>query len=211
MALTPLTARAAEWIGRALERRQIAALSLDGELGTDRPPIIVAGFGRVGQMLAGFLESRDLPYIAIEREIDVVRRKRLEGAPVYYGDASHPEILRRLGVARAAALVVTTDDGRAAEHIVSVARKEAPDLFIIARGRDAAHAQGLFDRGADEVIPEAIEAALQLAETLLRSVGVDAETAARLIEERRRLEHAGLEDRGATAAAPAGPVRRTIR
>jgi CPA2 family monovalent cation:H+ antiporter-2 len=211
MALTPLVARAAEWIGRTLERRQVAGLGIEGEPEPGQRLVIIAGFGRVGQLMSTILEARDLPYVAVEREIEIVRQKRVEGAPVFYGDASRPETLRRFGIAQAAALVVTTDDGRAAEHIVSVARKQAPELFIIARGRDAEHAQGLFDRGADEVIPEAIEAALQLAENLLRAVGMDEKTAARIIEERRRLEHAGLEGRGAGAPAAASPAADNAR
>jgi CPA2 family monovalent cation:H+ antiporter-2 len=200
MALAPLVARGAEWIGRRLERRQVAGLNSE-EPGPDARPVIIAGYGRVGQMLAAMLQARRLPYLAIERDIEIVRQRRLDGVPVFYGDASRPDTLRRMGVTKAAALVVTTDDGRAAEHIVSVARKEAPDLFIIARGRDADHAKGLFDRGADEVIPEAIEAALQLAETLLLAVGLDAESAARIVEERRRLEHSGLEGRATVPSA----------
>jgi monovalent cation:proton antiporter-2 (CPA2) family protein len=208
MALAPVVARLAENIGRRLEQRHAADLASDQAAPAGRP-VIIAGFGRVGQMLSTMLEARGLPYLAIEREIEIVRQKRIDGSAVYYGDASRLDTLRRLGVARAAALVVTTDDGRAAEHIVSVARSEAPELFIVARGRDADHAQGLFDRGADEVIPEAIEAALQLAETLLVAVGLDAEAAARIVEERRKLEHAGLEGRGTLPSARPAATRRS--
>jgi CPA2 family monovalent cation:H+ antiporter-2 len=197
MALAPVIARAAETIGRLLERKQAVGLGPQAELEPDRRPVIIAGFGRVGQMLASILDAREISYVAIERDIEVVRQRRLDGAAVVYGDASRPETLRRLGVSGARALVVTTDDGLAAEHIVATARKEGPELVILARGRDADHAMGLLDRGADEVIPEAIEAALQLAETLLRAVGLDADTAARMIEERRRLELSGLRDYGA--------------
>jgi monovalent cation:proton antiporter-2 (CPA2) family protein len=208
MALAPVVARLAENIGRRLEQRHAADLASDQAAPAGRP-VIIAGFGRVGQMLSTMLEARGLPYLAIEREIEIVRQKRIDGSAVYYGDASRLDTLRRLGVARAAALVITTDDGRAAEHIVSVARSEAPELFIVARGRDADHAQGLFDRGADEVIPEAIEAALQLAETLLVAVGLDAEAAARIVEERRKLEHAGLEGRGTLPSARPAATRRS--
>lgn len=206
MAIAPLIARAAESLGQSLERRRAAHLGLGPEPGGEPRPVMIAGYGRVGQMLSAMLDARGLPYLAIERDIDIVRAKRIEGAAVYYGDASRPETLRRLGVARSAALVVTTDDGLAAEHIVSVARKEVPDLFILVRARDQRHALGLLERGADEVIPETVEAALQLAETLLIALGLDARAAADLVEARRRQERSALE-RGAllaedTAAAP---------
>jgi K+:H+ antiporter len=209
MVLAPLIARAAEAVGRGLEHRQAAGLGPQEEIEPDRQRVIIAGFGRIGQMLASILDARGLSYVAIERDIEVVRQQRLDGAAVYYGDASRPEILRRLGVTGARALVVTTDDGRAAEHIVATARKEGPDLVILARGRDADHAIRLLDRGADEVIPEAIEAALQLAENLLRAVGLDADTAARTIAERRRLEQSGLRDYGARPTSRTQADRRS--
>jgi monovalent cation:proton antiporter-2 (CPA2) family protein len=194
MALAPIVARAADRIARRLERRHGAEFMEDPQSRTRGKPVVIAGYGRVGQMLAAMLEARNIPYLAIEREIDIVRSRRLDGAPVSYGDASRPETLRRLRLADAAALVVTTDDGRAAEHIVRVARAEAPDLFILARGRDSAHARGLLELGANEVIPETVEAALQLAETLLVGVGLEADAVARLVAERRKLELSILDE-----------------
>lgn len=196
MAVSPLVARLAEGLGRSLEHRLVADLEWRAEPGTDARPVIIAGFGRVGQMLSAMLETQDLPYLAIERNVEIVRGKRIEGVPIYYGDASRAETLRRLGVANASAVVVTTDDGRAAEHIVSVARREAPNMFILARARDARHADGLLARGADKVISETVEAALQMAENLLVAIGLDADTAARVVEERRRIEFSRLEPQG---------------
>ncbi len=196
MAVSPLIARLAEYLGRSLEHRLVADLGWGAGPITGARPVIIAGFGRVGQMLSAILEMQGLPYLAIERNVEIVRGKRIEGVPIYYGDASRPETLRRLGVANATAIVVTTDDGRAAEHIVSVARSEAPSLFILARARDARHAEGLLERGADQVIPETVEAALQLAENLLIAVGLDTNAAARIVEERRRMELSRLGPQG---------------
>lgn len=209
MAIAPLLARTAETLGQRLERRFVARSQPGLEGKADGAPVIIAGFGRVGQMLAEMLAARGVPYLAIDRDVEIVRQKRITGAPVFYGDASRPETLRRLGVARASALVVTTDDRRAAEHIVSIARTEAPKLFILARAHDAHHAQGLLDRGADEVIPETVEAALQLGGALLRGVGLDAGTVELILEERRRIGRADLEPRGPTTAHPTEPTRRS--
>jgi monovalent cation:proton antiporter-2 (CPA2) family protein len=209
MALAPIVARAADRIARRLESRQGAGLMAEPRSQGRGKPVVIAGYGRVGQMLAAMLEARGIPYLAIEREIEIVRNSRLDDAPVYYGDASRPETLRRLKLTEAAALVVTTDDGRASGHIVSVARAEAPELFILARGRDSAHARGLLELGANEVIPETVEAALQLAETLLIGVGLEADTAAKVVAERRRLELSILEEQEPSLASGREAHRRS--
>ena len=188
MALAPLLARAAEGLGRGLGRRGLADAEPPPDALEGTRKVVIAGFGRVGQMLSILLEANKIPYLALERDVDVVRNRRMEGAPVYYGDASRPETLRRLDLSRIVALVVTTDDGRAAEHIVSVAHGEAPELFILARARDAEHGRQLLALGADEVVPETIEASLQLGHALLLGIGVDPELAEAGVEERRRFE-----------------------
>ena len=192
MVLAPLVTRLAEAMGRRLERRGAADLESPASSEETTPPVLIAGFGRVGQMLSQLLEAHGFPFLAVERDFDIVRSKRVEGAPVLYGDAGRPETLRRLKIGAAAALVVTTDDGVAAEHIVAAARSEAPGLLILARARDARHARDLIDRGADEAVPEAIEASLQLAEVLLTGIGLPEEAVVQSIEERRGIELAGV-------------------
>src|SRR5215470_348834 len=104
------------------------------------PRVIVAGFGRVGQTVAAMLEVHKVRYVAIDRDADRVARQRKQGAPVYFGDVSQLDLLRRLHLETARALVVTLDDPAAADELVAAARQERKDLLIIARARDAAHA-----------------------------------------------------------------------
>src|SRR5260370_33293131 len=85
------------------------------------------------------------------------------GAPVYFGDMTQIELLRRLHLDTARALVVTLDDPAAADELVAGARAERSDLLIVARARDAAHAAHLYRTGASHAVPETIEPSLPLA------------------------------------------------
>jgi CPA2 family monovalent cation:H+ antiporter-2 len=82
------------------------------------------------------------------------------------------ELLRRLGLDTAQALVVTIDQRERADAIVQAARRERPDLLIVVRARDASHAAHLYAMGASDAVPETIEASLQLSESVLVDLGV---------------------------------------
>lgn len=87
-----------------------------------KPRVLIAGFGRVGQTVAAMLEVHRIPYVAIDRDPDHVAQRRAEGRPVFYGDMTQIELLRRLDLDTAHALVVTMDDRRAADELVTTAR-----------------------------------------------------------------------------------------
>jgi monovalent cation:H+ antiporter-2, CPA2 family len=134
--------------------------------------VIIAGFGRVGQTVAAMLEAHRVPYVAVDRDPDRVARERRAGKPVYFGDMRQAALLRTLDLHAARALVVTTDDRATADELVAGARAVRPDLLIVARARDAAHAAHLYRVGATDAVPETVEASLQLAEAVLVDVGV---------------------------------------
>jgi CPA2 family monovalent cation:H+ antiporter-2 len=138
----------------------------------DAPRVIVAGFGRVGETVAEMLAQHRIAYVAIDNDADRVAAQRKLGRPVYWGDISRLEMLRRLHLDTARALVVTMNDTRAADALVAAARAERADLLIVARARDARHAAHLYGIGATDAVPETIEASLQLAEAVLVDVGV---------------------------------------
>ncbi len=134
--------------------------------------VIVAGAGRVGRTVAGLLEVHGLPYVAIDNDADRVAALRREGKPAFYGDITRPELLERIGLAEARALVVTIDDRARADALVTTARAARPDLLIVARARDARHAARLYGLGASDAVPETIEASLQLSEAVLVDLGI---------------------------------------
>jgi CPA2 family monovalent cation:H+ antiporter-2 len=172
------------------------------EMSDALPRVIVAGFGRVGQMVAAMLEAHKVPYVAIDRDPDRVARQRKQGTPVYFGDVTQFDLLRRLHLGTARALVVTLDDRAAADELVAAARKERRDLLIIARARDAAHAAHLYRVGASDAVPETIEASLQLSEAVLVDVGVPMGPVIASIHDKRAALQAGIK-----AMAPGAEVR----
>lgn len=185
MFLTPLAARAGRVLRQKLDTREAdAPVSLPDDE-ADEDMVIIAGFGRVGQLVARLLDRADVRWVAIERHVSAAAEHHAQGRPVIVGDAGRPSLLHHLGAGRARAIVVTMDDTAAARHVVRSLRAEFPALPLIARARDAAHARELMAAGASEVIPEALEAALQMGVHVLARVGVDADTGARLINAER--------------------------
>jgi monovalent cation:H+ antiporter-2, CPA2 family len=136
------------------------------------PRVVIAGFGRVGQMVAAMLEVHRVPYVALDSDADEVAKQRARGKPVYYGDVTNTELVRHLQLDTARALVATMNDRSAVDELVAAAKRERKDLLVIARARDAAHAAHLYDVGATDAVPETIEASLQLAEAVLVDVGI---------------------------------------
>ena len=144
----------------------------------DLPPVkpgavvLIVGFGRVGRLVAEMLAKHQITYLAVDNDPEVVARERKAGRPIYFGDASRPEFLRHCDIAQVRAVAITIDNSRRAEEVAAAARKERPDVRIIARARDDRHAMRLYEIGVAEAVPEAIEASLQLAESVLVEAGV---------------------------------------
>jgi CPA2 family monovalent cation:H+ antiporter-2 len=135
-------------------------------------PVLIAGYGRVGKLVSELLAHHQIPFVAVDGDARLVSSERKAGVPIYWGNASDPELLRRCGIARARGLVVTMDNPQAVERVVETARIERKDIVIVARARDAQHARELYELGASDAIPETIEASLQLSESLLVDIGV---------------------------------------
>lgn len=153
----------------------------DGE----KPRVLVVGYGRVGRLVGEMLTRHDIPWVAAERDPRLVEAARRAGESIFFGDASRPEFLKRCGLETAPSLVVTMDAPEGVEVIVATARQMRPDLTIVARARDARHAQRLYELGATDAVPETVEASLQLSEAVLVEIGVPMGLIIASIHERR--------------------------
>jgi CPA2 family monovalent cation:H+ antiporter-2 len=186
MFVIPGLARLGERVGERLSR------PADGPA-PEPPPgdeseggrVVIAGFGRVGQLVAEMLARHDVPYIAVDSDPVLAAVHRRSGKPVYYGDSASPEFLRACGIESARALVVTLNSARATEGTVEAARQVRPDLTIVARARDARHASALYRLGVYDAVPENFEASLQLSEAVLVDIGVPMGLVIGSIHERR--------------------------
>jgi len=133
---------------------------------------VVIGFGRVGRMVADMLREHNQPYIAVEADIDAVSAARRDGYSVLFGDVSRSELVDRLNLGRAKALVLTMDDPVLTAHLTKRVRGWVPGLTIVARARDASHAAELYRAGVTDAVPETLESSLQLSEAVLVELGV---------------------------------------
>jgi CPA2 family monovalent cation:H+ antiporter-2 len=185
MSAIPLLGWIGARIGGQIEQRRIGSPAMPLPPAGSSGRVVIAGFGRVGQTVAALLTAHRIPYIAIDRDPDRVGAEYSAGKPVYYGDITSLEWLRRLDLDTARALVVTLDDRAAIDAVVSTALQERENLVIVARARDANHAAHLYGMGVADAVPETIEASLQLSEAVLVDVGVPMGPVIASIHERR--------------------------
>ncbi len=186
MIAIPVIARFGAGITRKLRQKAAAAAALQTPLPADQQPrVIIAGFGRVGHLVAAMLEEHKIPYIAVDYDAALVARERDSNPLLFYGDAANAEFLKRCGLAEALALAVTMDNQVRVDDVTKNARALRADLKIIARARDERHAQKLYTLGVTEAVPETIESSLQLGEALLVETGVPMGLAIASVHERR--------------------------
>jgi monovalent cation:proton antiporter-2 (CPA2) family protein len=184
MMLIPVLSRLASWLRPHFATR-LQSANVEAPPGELSGHVIIAGFGRVGTLIASMLDEHKISYIAADGDAAIVSRERKNSMPVYFGDATNLEFLRKCGLATAKALAITMDNPVRADDIVKVARAANPELKIIVRARDERHAMKLYLDGATEAVPETIESSLQLGEALLVETGVPMGIAIASIHERR--------------------------
>ena len=148
--------------------------------------VIIAGFGRFGQIVARVLRARHIPFTALDTssaQVDFVKRY---GATIYFGDAGRIDILRAAGAEKATSFVLAIRDVEDSLRIAEMVRKNFPDLPIYARARDRTHVHKLMDLGVTIIEREMFLAALDLTGKLLRGLGLKPKEAKTLIETFKR-------------------------
>jgi CPA2 family monovalent cation:H+ antiporter-2 len=168
LTLTPLLAKAGRRLSRDIEAATPAEPIDEGEASRT----VLIGFGRVGRMVADMLAMHGQPYLAVEADIDAVAEGRRQGYPVLFGDVARGELVDRLNLPQARALILTMDDPVLTVRLARRIRQAAPGLTIVARARDAAHAAELYKAGVTDAVPETLESSLQLSEAVLVDLGV---------------------------------------
>ena len=197
VALTMLATPALAALGRRadarLARRQPGLVELTEEAAALSNHVVIAGFGRVGRTVAQVLVQQEVPYIALDLDPRVVYRARRDGYAVFLGNTSDINVLESAKIARAAAVLVTHDHPRSAEHLCVVLRRAYPNLCILSRARDQEHAHQLIAAGATAAVPENLEASLQLTGRLLEALQIPSDEVSRLLYKLRRDDYALLD------------------
>jgi glutathione-regulated potassium-efflux system ancillary protein KefC len=140
-------------------------------------PIIIAGFGRYGQIVGRLLLAQGLGATVLDHDAEMVETIRQFGFRVFYGDATRLDLLRLSGAATAKVLVVAVDDKEQSLKIVDIARAHFPNLEIVARARDVPHWYALRDRGVQQVERELFESSLRSGRAVLELLGYPAHEA----------------------------------
>ncbi len=140
-------------------------------------PIILAGFGRYGQIVGRMLSAQGISATVLDHDAEMIEAARAFGSKVFYGDATRLDLLRTAGAAQARILVVAVDDVDQSLQIVDLAREHFPQLELVARARDVTHWNQLRDRGVMRVERELFESSLRSARTVLELLGRSADEA----------------------------------
>jgi monovalent cation:proton antiporter-2 (CPA2) family protein len=180
MAATPLLFAAAERL--LVPRLEKPAKPVYDAIEDEGAPVIICGFGRVGQIVGRILSMRGVAFTALEQDsaqLEVVRRF---GNKVYYGDPSRPDLLRAAGAEGARLLVVALEDMEETLNVVDVAQRSFPKLGVLARARNRRHAHLLMDRGISNPVRETYYSSLRLAGMVLEGLGVPEAEAQRAVE-----------------------------
>jgi len=194
MALTPLAMILYERVAAALDAAIPDVTPETGDFDDGEPDIIIAGFGRFGQITGRLLTANGFRSTVLDSDIEQIDLLRRFGRRVHYGDATRMDLLRAAGIERARMLIVALDDREKTVELVETARKAFPDLVILARAWDRRHAYDLLANGADAVERETFESALALGQTALQKLGFRAHRAHRAASFFRRHDRRTFED-----------------
>jgi CPA2 family monovalent cation:H+ antiporter-2 len=168
MMATPFLAMLGRQLERVVERRTVVELETRAEDTEElKDHVVIAGYGRVGRAVGAQLKESGSDFIAVDLDPHRIIEARAAGMPVYFGDATRPEILEAVHVERARAMVVAVDNPQVALRAVAMVRYIFPDLKIYARAHDDTHAKELARAGADTVVPELVATGHRLAGSIM--------------------------------------------
>jgi Kef-type K+ transport system membrane component KefB len=158
------------------QRREPTAAEIE-TLPAEDNPVIIAGFGRFGQIVGRILATRGIPFTALDTDIEQLDFFTQFGEKVYFGDASRLDLLRAARADRAAVLIIAIDDVEASMRCAELAKQYFPRLKIFARARDRLHAYRLLDLGIARVWRETFHSSAEMAERVLTELGLPDSTA----------------------------------
>ncbi len=203
MIITPFLMQLSPHLGRRVEAVQrllhwfpgqttAHVLEAEGRHLRIKDHVIIVGYGLNGRNLARVLGETEVPYIALDLDGDTVRREAAHGLPLYYGDATNPNVLRHVKIEDARVLVVAISDPFMARRAVQVARSLNPKIHIVVRTRYLRELEELHQLGADDVVPEEFETSIEIFALVLRTYNMPQDFVMRKAEQVRREGYALL-------------------
>nr|WP_067291425.1 monovalent cation:proton antiporter-2 (CPA2) family protein [Marinobacterium profundum] len=166
-------------VGRLLKPKSEPAEIPEGfqDIEGDEPRVVIAGMGRMGQMVARVLHAQRVPFLALDTAVDSIELSRSMGhRPIFYGDPLRPDILLAAGVPAAKLFIIATDDPETSISIAQLVRRLYPDIRVIARARNRQDALRLAGLGV-EAIRETFHSSLEMSRQSLLGLGLSADQA----------------------------------
>ncbi len=169
MLITPLLFIIYDLLSRSIgeSKPQVEAEEID-----ERGPVIIAGIGRFGQIVNRLVQASGFKTVVLDHDIETIQLMRRFGVKGFLGDPTRPELLRAAGIEKAAVLVAAMDDYKQVTRLVGYARRQRPDLHIIARARDRNHVYELYQAGANDIVREMFDGSLRAGRYVLENIGL---------------------------------------
>ncbi len=174
MALTPVFSYIGSRIAKALECNKNTKTTeqlLDLDTTNIDQHVVIAGFGRAGQMIAKMLDAEQVSYVGLDIKTEIVERSESQGYSIYLGDATDIKILKATHLERARAIIISISDKSVIQQSIKIIKEHFPNLKIIVRLSDLSNATHYYNIGADKLVPETYEVGLQLGAAILTSIG----------------------------------------
>lgn len=181
MAATPLLFAASEKLIVPRLRTHTLEPAYD-RIESQGTPVIIAGFGRMGQIVGRLLRLQGIPFTALDKDPDQVEVLRRFGTVVYFGDPTRLELLRAAGAAEAKILVIAVDETEETLRLAEIAKRHFPHLKVMSRARNRRHVHLLMDRGLTDIVRETFHSSLRLSEMVLAELGVAESTIKRALD-----------------------------
>lgn len=196
MQWSPLMARRVEAVQRLRHwlpaRTEAHVLHTEGKQIRLKDHVIIVGYGLNGRNLARVLSETEIPHLALDLDGDTVRRESKHGVPIYYGDATNPNVLRHVKIEDAKVLVVAISDPFITRRAVQVAKLLNPKVRVVVRTRYLRELEELHDIGADDVVPEEFETSIEIFALVLRTYNLPQDFITMKAEQVRREGYALL-------------------
>ncbi|SHJ44729.1 Kef-type potassium/proton antiporter, CPA2 family [Palleronia salina] len=193
MLLTPLFFIAWEYLSQRMadedDGQELPADEID-----EKKPIIIAGIGRFGQVVNRMLQLAGFETTVLDNDLDTIQLMRKFGFKGFFGDPTRPELLHAAGIETAKVLVVTMDDPKRVTELVEYARKQRPDIHIVARAYDRNHVYQLYQAGADDIVREVFDSSLRAGRYVLENIGLSEFEANELQKAFFKIDRSALRD-----------------
>lgn len=169
MLITPLLFIIYDYLSRRIRDKspQVAPEEID-----EQGPVIIAGIGRFGQIVNRLVRASGFKTVVLDHNIETIQLMRRFGVKGFLGDPTRPELLRAAGLEKASVLVAAMDNPKEVTKLVAYARRQRPDLHIVARAHDRPHVYELYQAGANDIVRELFDSSLRAGRYVLENIGL---------------------------------------